>query len=483
MVSHFLGSSRGQTRRWGQRAAVLIAPAALVVSTLAPAQAQVGSSSAVSSAVVSTAKVKAKAPQWKPVEGAKFNLPRAGGEPELRLENQVVAAIKQARPRSYIKMAMFSFDRHVVADALLAAKKRGVFVQVILNNHEMPGAQQKLRKALGKRTVTRVRTGKDGKKHKRVVQRRQFFHQCSSACRGDGDVQHSKFILFSHTGAAKNVVMLGSLNMKLNGVENQFNDLLTINGNRRFHRVLGEVFDEMRADKILKNSYRKYKIGKRFQLEVMPFARKKATARTRWTPKKDPITKLLKPISCRGAKTDSGRTIVRVNMHAWDKARGDMIARQFWDLYDKGCDVKIHVGYAGKKVRDIFARPTRRGRVPFRSTGFDTDEDGEIDLYSHAKILLVNGNYDGVRNRKMVVTGSSNYQNGGQYGDELILRAYSPSLYRQYADNWGMVWRDHTHGFSWSMVRARARNGLGAPTQQYTLSDGLGTNSKEWRDR
>ncbi|GGD28001.1 phospholipase D-like domain-containing protein [Nocardioides daphniae] len=462
---------RARTRNLRARAAALLLPVVLVGALLAPAEA---------APAVPAVKTAAKKP-WKPTEGAKFNVPRVGGERQLRLENQVIAAINRARPGSYIRMAMFSFDRHQVADALIRAKKRGVWVQVIVNNHEMPSAQRKLRKALGNRTVTRTWKDKNGKKHKKVVQRRQFHFQCVSACRGDGDVQHSKFVLFTHTGGARNVVMLGSLNMKLNGSLNQFNDLLTINDNKRFHSVLNEVFDEMRADRVLKNSYRKYAIGKRFQLEVMPFARKKATRRTKWTPARDPIVKLLAPIRCTCAQTNSGRTIVRVNMHAWDGDRGSLIANKLWDLYNKGCDVKMHVGYAGKKVRDIFARPTKRGRVPFRSTGFDTDEDGEIDLYSHAKILLVNGNYDGVRNRKMVVTGSSNFQNGGQYGDELILRVYSPAIYRQYADNWGELWNEHTHGFDWSVYGARTANGLVAP--RYTLSDGLGTDSEEWRDK
>ncbi|QCX28181.1 phospholipase D-like domain-containing protein [Nocardioides jishulii] len=471
MFSQLVRRDRARTRNVCARVAAILLPVALVGAMLgAPAQAAPAGST-----------VPAAKKPWKPDAGAKFNTPRVGGERQLRLENQVIAAINRAKPGSTIKMAMFSFDRHQVADALIAAKKRGVFVQVIVNNHEFPPAQRKLRKALGNRTVTRTWTDKKGKKHKKVVQRRQFHYQCKSACRGDGDVQHSKFILFTRTGGAKHVVMLGSLNMKLNGSLNQFNDLLTVNDNKRFHSVLNEVFDEMRADRVLKNSYRKYAIGKRFQLEVMPFARKKATRKTRWTRARDPIVKLLAPVKCTGAKTNSGRTIVRVNMHAWDGDRGAMIANKLWDLHHRGCDVKIHVGFAGKKVRDIFARPTKRGRVPFRSTGFDTDGDKEIDLYSHAKIMMVNGHYDGVRNRKMVVTGSSNFQNGGQYGDELILRIFSPALYRQYADNWGDLWRNHTHGFNWTVVNARGARGLVAP--RYSLSDGLGTDSEEWRDQ
>jgi phosphatidylserine/phosphatidylglycerophosphate/cardiolipin synthase-like enzyme len=432
----------------------------------------------VTTAAVGPAARTAAVTGWRPTPGAKFNVARAGGESQFRLENQVIAAVNRAKPSSTIKMAMFSFDRHPVADALIAAKRRGVYVQVIVNGHELPSAQQRLRRVLGERTVKVTYVDENGEQQTRIRQRRNFFYQCRASCRGDGDVQHSKFVLFSRTGVAENVVMLGSVNMKLNGARNQFNDLLTINDHARLHAALDEVFDEMRMDRVLTDSYRRYAIGERYQLEVMPYPRTKATAQTRWTAYRDPIVRLLRPIRCTGARTDTGRTIVRVNMHAWDGERGRMLANKFRDLYAAGCDVKIHVGFAGKAARDVFARPTQRGKVPVRSTGFDTDGDGEIDLYSHAKVLLVNGNYDGSPGKKMVVTGSSNYQNGGQYGDELIFRVFDSKIYRQYADNWGYLWREHTHSFYWGVgLRTRSSNEL-----EYRLYDGLGTDSPEWRD-
>jgi hypothetical protein len=454
------------------RAAVVLATAvALSAAVLAPGaspvQAQPATKAGASSVSVATAPAAAKKRRpWRPTAGVKFNVPRAGGEKQFRLERQVIDAIRHARPRSTIKMAMFSFDRMQVADALIDAKrKRKVRVQVIINGHETNGAQKKLRKYLGgKRT------------------RKSWYYQCKASCRGQGDVQHSKFVLFTQTGAAKKVVMLGSLNMKLNGAENQWNDLLTINRAPRLHDTLDQVFGQMRRDRLAKRPYLVRDHGN-YRLFVLPFLRRGNAAKNKqvWTPGRDPIMRLLAPVKCTGARTDSGRTIIRVNMHAWDADRGKMIANRFRDLYAQGCDVKIMVGYAGAKVRNVFASRTKRGLMPTRSTGFDTDEDSEVDLYSHEKILLINGNYDGVRGRKVVVTGSSNYQHGGQYGDELILRAYNNRLYRQYADNWGFVWRDHTHGFSWGGSGGlRTLSGRRATPPVY--ADDLGINSKEWRD-
>ena len=152
-----------------------------------------------------------------------------------------------------------------------------------------------------------------------------------------------------------------------------------------------------------------------------------------------------------------------------------MIARQFRKLWDEGCDVKIDVGFAGKKIRQLFAQKTRRGYMRVRSSAFDTNEDGEIDKYSHLKMLLINGNYEGARNRKVVVTGSSNFQNGGQYGDELFIRLYGSGRYTQYINHWNRLYRHYTHGF------VRMGNNY-RTTQGPTLTNGVNDKMPDWRD-
>lgn len=399
---------------------------------------------------------------WRPTPGVKFNVPREGAKQYI-LEKQIIAAINHARRDSTIRMVMFSFDRNEVTDALLRARRdRRVAVQVIVNGHELPRAQKRLKRALG---MDRSR--------------RSFFYQCKASCRGQGDVQHSKFVLFSQAGAAKKTVMLGSLNMKLNGVKNQFNDLLTINFAGGLYDALDNVFTEMRRDRPAKRQHLRLAIGDKYLLEVMPFPKSPlATRATRYTVERDPINRILAPVRCTGANTASGRTVIRVNMHAWDRERGVMLAKRFRALYAAGCDVRILVGFMGKSVRQVFGSPTKRGLVPVRSTGFDTDDDGEIDLYSHEKILLINGRYGAATGRRVVVTGSSNYQNGGQYGDELILRVIDGSLHSRYTSNWNTVWGSpkYSHGF---ILARPIVNGRAVPM----LYDGLGTDSPEWRDK
>jgi hypothetical protein len=170
-------------------------------------------------------------------------------------------------------------------------------------------------------------------------------------------------------------------------------------------------------------------------------------------------------------------------MHAWDGFRGVLIARRFEALWKAGCDVKLQVGFAGAGIRRIFAQATARGQIPVRSTGFDTDDDGQIDLYSHEKLLEIHGHYGDAAGRKMVVTGSSNYQNGGQYGDELLLRVFNSHVYDQYAANWRWSWDKHTHGFNFRYAAPRSSTDSSVPARRVPiLVDGLGTDSPEWND-
>jgi phosphatidylserine/phosphatidylglycerophosphate/cardiolipin synthase-like enzyme len=373
----------------------------------------------------------AAAATWKPTPGVKFNVPRAGAKQYI-LEQQVIGAINHAPAGSSIKMSMFSFDRWPVSDALANAWRRGVNVQLITNDHELPPAQERLKRGFGS-----YRT------------RPTFFYQCSDSCRGQGDVNHSKFILFSQTGAAVKTVMLGSLNMKQNGTDNQFNDLYTVNDALALYNTFNTVFQQMAQD-VPANPMRLTKtFGSSYKLQVMPFPKDGlATTATMWTPSRDPIMQLLAPVSCRGASTPDGRTRIRIDMHAWDGDRGAVIARRVKYLYDHGCDVKIAVGFMSKAMRRIIFASSGRGRVPARSTGFDTNSDGVIDLYSHKKLTLIYGHYGTETGKKIVMTGSSNFQNGGQYGDEILFQIYNRSIYNQYYDNWNWLFANHTHGMA-----------------------------------
>jgi phosphatidylserine/phosphatidylglycerophosphate/cardiolipin synthase-like enzyme len=384
-----------------KRGVVLAAALALVALPSVPSNAGTGSVSKASAAATGDNgkphKPKPK-PKWKPGEGAWFNTPRHGAK-QWVLHQHIVAAINHAHKDSYIRIALFSFDRKFVASQLIAAKRRGVHVQVLLNDHQVTPAQRMLHRVLGTKRS-----------------RKSFAYECHHGCRSTGENLHTKFYLFSHTGGARDTVMTGSVNLTGNSAMNQYNDLWVLNDAPRLTSSFQQLWSQMKRDKPAHPGWFVRRIGPHFLLQATPFPHP--------GPKHDPVINILNNVKCLGATHHTGtrrhHTIVRVVMHAWNDPRGAYIARKARLLYAHGCDVKLMYGFAGHQVRDTFATRSKRGFMPVHTTGMDTNDDGFIDLYTHQKELLISGHYGKSTHANVVVTGSSNWNRDGIRGDEEI---------------------------------------------------------------
>jgi phosphatidylserine/phosphatidylglycerophosphate/cardiolipin synthase-like enzyme len=404
-----------------KRVFVLAAALALTALTSVPSDASTGSVST-GGAAAAGAKAKPKPkpqPKWMPPEGAFFNTPRHGAK-QWVLHSHIVAAIDHAKPGSYIRIALFSFDRTYVAGKLINAKKRGVHVQVLLNDHQVTPAQRMLHRALGTNRF-----------------RKSFAYECHNGCRSPGENLHTKFYLFSHTGGARDTVMTGSVNLTGNSAKNQFNDLWVKNDARQLTKNFSELWAQLRQDKPAHPLWWVHRVNKSFVLEATPFPHS--------GPRHDPIISILNRVHCNGATGPTGtrthHTIVRVIMHAWNDSRGTYLANKIRSLYAQGCDVKLMYGFGGKTVRDSFATRTRHGYVPVHTTGKDTNDDGFIDLYTHQKELLISGHYGRSRHTRMVVTGSSNWNIEGVHGDEEILQIQNRSgAWHDYINDFERMW-------------------------------------------
>jgi len=361
----------------------------------------------------------AYAGSYQPNAGATFNIPRSTPDKEFRVERTITSAINHAHKGSLIRISLFSFDRKPVAQALINAHKRGVQVQILLNDHQVTGAQKMLHAALGKDRW-----------------RKNFSYECSHGCRSTGENNHIKFFLFSHTGKARNVVMTGSVNFTTNAVKNQYNDVFVKNNAPKLFTAFNTLFDQMRKDKPAHPAWFVRKVDSKFVLEATPYPN--------FGPKNDPIISILNPVHCRGANDGTGNayhhTVIRVSMHAWSDRRGTYIAQKLRNLYAAGCDVKVMYGKGGASVRQALGVRTKRGYVPAHTNGYDTNDDGEVDLYTHQKELIISGNYGKDRSTSLVVTGSSNYQDAGLRGDDEIFQIRSFGVLGQYMRNWKFIW-------------------------------------------
>ena len=359
---------------------------ALVAPLLAiPAATAGDGASGSGSGGTSTSQTDGKKP-WKPTTGGWFNDPWGDTASQFRIERQIADAIRHARKGSYIRIAVYSFDRVNMAKLLINAHHRGVHVQVLHNDHQYTTAMKMLKHDLGTNR---------GKK--------SWDYTCKTGCRSVQGVLHDKIYLFEHTGSARDVVMTGSHNLTRNATVHQFNDLLVQKEVPNLYATMLKLFRHLKKDRTDKPLYWHKVISKTFRLWVMPHPRT--------TAKNDPIMDILRPVRCKGAAGGTGingHTKIRVSMHAWNGDRGTWIAKRLRHLFANGCNVKVMWALGGSGMKKAIGADTKRGKVRRHANGYNTDCDPEyqVDMYSHQKYMTISGHYGKDRSTSMVMTGS-----------------------------------------------------------------------------
>ena len=221
---------------------------------------------------------------------------------------------------------------------------------------------------------------------------------------------HSKFYLFSKSGTAKYVSMVGSANPYQGNIYNSWNDAHTIVGNTAIYNALVKYFNNLLKDKTNLNYYRTASSGK-YKLYFFP--RKRGVT----------ILEVLKGVRCTGVKKgygSGGRTVIRIGQWGWTAPRAD-IARQLSQLQGRGCKVEVIINKArtSKKVFAPLLRNTKYGKIKIYDGWYDGNDNGVAGLYIHHKVLAINGRWFGSKGTKVVYTGSQNYtEEGNRVNDE-----------------------------------------------------------------
>lgn len=364
--------------------------------------------------------------KWKPPTGVAFNNPYGPFPQRYALEHRILDAIHHTPDDGHIRIAIYSFDRVPVAKALVAAHRRGVQVQVLLNNHQVTPAQRILHRALGTDPT-----------------KKNFTYECQFSCRGHANNLHTKFYLFNRAGAARQVIMLGSQNITLNAVKWQWNDLYTRFGDKnQFHQYVG-LFNSMRHDYSVNQPYYTFcgKSASHGCNEAKDFMV------TRVYPKNtnvnnDDIMEAFNHVQC-VYKTASGtvkHTHIWIAMHTWRGKRGNWLAAKVRSMWAAGCEVKVDYGLIGFQTKQILGAVTARGRVPLRSMGFDYNGDGVVDRYTHQKNFTILGDWHGNKNAAVAYTGSSNFATLGTAQDEIVVSLNSRKIVRAYNTHFMLQW-------------------------------------------
>jgi hypothetical protein len=375
-----------------------------------------------------------------PHDGASFNNPlssRRAGRTNLTRMIKTINAMPGYRqgPRGgacpkpgsgfvpgNIRVSLYSMVDTTFAKAMIAASRRCLSVQILMNNHlnrHTDSSWRRMEDALGYRT----------KSHS--VFRRSFAHRCHFACRGGG-VLHTKMFLFNSTlpnrasswNKITDTTFVGSSNMTSNASYIQWNDLYGDVGNKGLFDIFNGYYNKMRKDNgYHRNGYRGYSSGI-YNAVFWPV-----------TKGHDPEMAALRAIRCSGAGGGgtgiNGHTAVYINMHAWFGLRGLAFQRIVRGLYSKGCYVRILYSFMTPRVYSRLKSGTG-SRMQLRRTIFASHPGGHVaGVYSHFKNILVSGRY-GANNGRWVWTGSNNFTPDGKNFDEVMLRIHSKSVFRQY---------------------------------------------------
>ena len=421
-----------------------------------------------SSKASATAETRAK-PQghggrYKVPTGAYFNNPRGGWNSRLRIERQVVRAIKATKRGAKIRIALYSFDRIPVAKALIAARNRGVHVQLLLNDHQDTRAMKMMRARLGTDTS-----------------KKDFIYKCHSGCRTDNRKRllHTKFYTFTKAGGSKYALFFGSANMTMNAARHQWNDLYLMDGDKELFAQYVALFDDMKKDYETQQPPLPDFCGVPANGVSCDDAVDSGTTITfpRYLgPGNDPIIKILNRVQCVTVNADGKRvrTKLAVNMHTIRGRRGNYLADAYRRKFAEGCNARFSFGLVGFHTKPHLTAKTPRGRLPLRSSAFDYHPDQEVrnpddkldltlDYYSHEKYLVIQGNYAGNPNANLVFTGSSNWGALGAVNDEIYVNIIGKKVARQYMNNFNFMWRPGNSRNAYTTTYTNFRGGYASP--------------------
>ena len=356
-----------------------------------------------------------------PVDGATFNDPSSGRAQQNRIIDYVGDMIDQTPRGQTIRITQYNLTCPSTINKLIAAFKRGVNVQIVVND-----------KVLGEDTSNRG----VNRRFKRLlgtnINNPSFFVVCKRGCRtGKGAALHTKFISITRvrtdSGPRDNVLLTASGNITCGwATGRQYNDQFAMVGRADLFTYFNKIFAQLAADKRIRNPFRSVTSG---PYTAWFFPRPGSTR------KNDPIWQALRSVQCRGAQNTgpAKRTVVRVKMFTWNGDRGMNLARKLYQLDQAGCDVEVILGAPGAGVVRELRRPGRNGGIEVFDSRRDRNFNGEIDLYTHMKMLSIKGRVGNNRKARIVYTGSANWTpQAFKVGDELLLRTGTRRAYQQY---------------------------------------------------
>jgi hypothetical protein len=382
---------------------------------------------------------------YAPASGSYFAYPNAGKKSKTAIRNRVLFSIRGTwgGPRTSIgtpfpangkiRIATWTFDDWAIARALVAARARGVSVQVVAA--KAANKDKKPWKWLKKRFGSRLnRPGHPGS-----ADTVSFARECRGSCRGPGGTAHAKYFLFDQIGRTKQryVTFQTSMNLTRFGYTGQWNQATVVKGKSVFDDYLG-VFKQARLARRTANPYQAHAFGSAVVDYFFPRPGAKRP--------QDPVIQNLAGVGCTGAGyggTPNHRTRIRVIQYAMYGDRGVWIAKRLRQLWNAGCDVRLIYSVITRPVLQILRSHAGRGAIPLRQS-VTKKADGEINHYNHSKWMSITGRWNGRSSAWVVFNGSANWSLAAFANDEQMQRLRGVRLVKPYLGAFNRTWKQKT---------------------------------------
>ncbi|WP_027860654.1 phospholipase D-like domain-containing protein [Marmoricola sp. URHB0036] len=382
---------------------------------------------------------------YAPPSGNYFAYPNRSKQAKLAIRNRVLNSIKGTwggRRTSIgtpmpgngkIRIATWTFDDWSIARALVAARARGVSVQVIAAKaaNKQKGPWKYLKKRLGSRLI---RPG-----YPASADTVSFARECRGSCRGPGGTAHAKYFLFDKIGRGhqRYVTFQTSMNLTRFGYTGQWNQATVMKFKSVYDDYLG-VFKQARLAHRTTSPYHVRTVGPKALDYFFPRPGARAA--------EDPVMQTLRLVSCTGAGyggTANHRTRIRIIQYAMYGDRGVWIAKRLRALWNAGCDVRMIYSVITRPVLQILRSGSGRGPIPLRQS-VTKNGAGEIVKYNHSKWMTITGHWGSLTSAWVTFNGSANWSLAAFANDEQMQRIRDVSQTKPYLAAFNTTWNQKT---------------------------------------
>ncbi|WP_299568147.1 phospholipase D-like domain-containing protein [uncultured Pedobacter sp.] len=129
--------------------------------------------------------------------------------------------------------------------------------------------------------------------------------------------------------------------------------------------------------------------------------------------------------------TDVANAKVRIAMSDWDNSRQGIVDKLI-ALHNQGATIEVYAKDAAGTQTTVKLKQLAQLGATVRIFNLEKGSDAKFNI--HAKMMLIEGTYNGQTNSKVIITGSHNYTDGAlKTNNEVLVTLVNSALFTQYS--------------------------------------------------